>query len=187
MYCQWRFRLSKRCVAVIHRRLYPYTCATSWKTHPFLSFAKPRNQKLGMSYPAASQLAELATSQVCNRSIPYFVALFPPPCSFQCGVRGAVGRVSIRPRLGGSGCSLPTFSRRCFKITVQEVKKESPPFLDLPQRVPAAATKIPHKSGGKEPGSVVWILKKWSIARFINVSNNTTTKTHAGRKLYILI
>lgn len=85
---------------------------------------------LGMSYPAVSLLAELATSQVCDQSI-FSSHFFPAFVAFQRGVRGAVGRVSIRPRLGGSGCSLPTFSRCRFKITVQEVE-QSPPFLDLP-------------------------------------------------------
>lgn len=98
-----------------------------------------------MSYPAASLLAALAASQVCSRSAGRSC---PPSCppfaAFQCGVRGAVGRVSIRARLGsarlgGGGCCLPTFSRCSFKIRVQEVEQESPPFLDLPQRVPPAA------------------------------------------------
>lgn len=109
---------------------------------PVLRRASIRYQMLGMSYPAASLLTKLATRQACNRSIfPHFV---PPFVAFQCGVRGAVVRVSIRPRLGGS--SLPTFSRCCFKNTVQEVEQESPPFLDLPQRVPAAVTQIPHEA-----------------------------------------
>lgn len=109
-----------------------------------------------MSYPAASLLTTLATSQVCNRS--FLSPFFSPFTAFQRGVKGAVGRVSIRAGLGG--CSLPTFSRCSFKIRVQEVEQESPPFLDLPQRVPlaaavaaaAAATRAPRHARRKNQG-----------------------------------
>lgn len=124
----------------IHTQIYPNTGATSWKTHPFLSFAAPRYQMLGMSYPAASLLTKFAARQAWNRSI------FPPFVAFQCAVRGAPVRVPIRPSARLGGCSLPTFSRCCFESTVQEVEQESPPFLDLPQRVPAAVTQIPHEA-----------------------------------------
>lgn len=114
-----------------------------------------------MSYPAASLLTALATSQVSNW--PFLSPFLSPFTAFQCGVRGAVGRVSIRARLGSArlgGCSLPTFSRCSFKIRVQEVEQESPPFLDLPQRVPpaaaaaaaAAATQTPHHARRKNQG-----------------------------------
>lgn len=115
-----------------------------------------------MSYPAASLLTALATSQVCNRS--FLSPFLSPFTAFQCGVKVAVGRVSIRARLGSArlgGCSLPTFSRCSFKIRVQEVEQESPPFLDLPQRVPpaaaaaaaaAAATQTPHHARRKNQG-----------------------------------
>lgn len=87
---------------------------------PVLRSASIRYQMLGMSYPAASLLTKLATRRACNRSI--FPPFVPPFVAFQCGVRGAVVRVSIRPRLGSaapaSRLSLGAASRiQCRKLS----------------------------------------------------------------------
>lgn len=137
-----------------------------------------------MSYPAASLLTALATSQVCNRS--FLSPFLSPFTAFQCGVKEAEGRVSIRARLGSArlgGCSLPTFSRCSFKIRVQEVEQESPPFLDLPQRVPpaaaaaAAAAATPPRTE-KEPG---FGLEPCNFRLQAPFSSNYCTTTHARR------
>lgn len=85
---------------------------------------------LGISSPAASPLAKLAKRQVYNQSQSVFSRLCLSYAETE--VKWVVYPF-VLAQASAAASRVP--SRWCFKIIVQEVTQESPPFLDLPPRV----------------------------------------------------